>query len=40
MGGHRVESRRKPSLNWGLLAMLVLCVEVWIGIASVVAHHM
>jgi hypothetical protein len=33
------DGEEQPGRNWGLLVILVLCVEVWIGIAQAVAGH-
>jgi hypothetical protein len=39
MGGHPLGGGRQKGRNWGLFLLLVLCVEFWIALTDVVAHH-
>jgi hypothetical protein len=34
-----LSGRRQPARNWGLLLILVLCLEFWIAVATAVANH-
>jgi hypothetical protein len=36
--GRRHDPRAHAPRNWGLLLLLVLCVEFWMIVASTVAH--
>jgi hypothetical protein len=40
MRRHLVEGARPRAPNWGLLLMVVLCVEFWIVVTSAVAQHL
>jgi hypothetical protein len=35
-----LESSRSPAFNWGFLLLLVLCVEFWLAVTSIVVQHL
>jgi hypothetical protein len=35
---HHLDRARPPARNWGLLLMLVLCVEFWIFVTNAISH--
>jgi hypothetical protein len=39
MGGNALGGERQQSRNWGLFLVLVLCVDFWLAVTTVIARH-